>query len=394
MLKLNKHQTGYTLVELMVAIVLGLLLTAAVVQSYMGTRQTYRMNDGISRIQENARFANYFISKDLRDAGHNSCISRIRNKLDDDADGYLSSKASVTGWNSTNSNSGNTVTLTGATAAGTNWDNTLPSYLNGLVIAGSDVLSFKNFEALDITIADTNTASSNQIGTVGGHGVETGSILLIGNCWEAELFQHIAAGASTSLAAPNGTGSDVPGNRNLGSTPWLREYGSEDKIFALKQTIYYVGTGASGLPSLFRFTTFKAEDQIIADGDDITNSAQELVEGVESLQLLYGEDTDATLDGVPNRYVSANEVSNWDNIISVRIGLLFRSTNNVTDTDQGNYTLLDNITFTHSDDDRILRYSVNTTIKLRNSGLDADLGYYVCDAVGMGAPYGDTPACS
>lgn len=384
MLQIKFKQTGFTLVELMISIVLGLLLTAAVIQSYLGTKQTYRMNDGISRIQENARFSLYFLSKDLRNAGQSSCISRVRNKLDADADDYLSFKSAVTGWDATNTQSGQTFTLTGNTAADNQWKNGgLPTYLSGKVIAGSDVLSFKNYTPLDVNI-DSNQPSANQIGTVGAHGIEAGSILLVGNCWQTELFQSRSAATSTSLTAPNGSGD--PGNRNLGSAPWLRTYTPQDSVFGLQKTIYYIGTGASGLPALFRYQTYAAQ---IAN----TNDAQELVEGVESMQIFYGEDTDAILDGFPNLYVSADQVGNWDNIVSVRIGLLLRSTNNVTDIDQGgNYTLLDGITLTHSDDDNILRYSVNSTIKLRNSGLNADLAYYVCDATADTSD--DTPECT
>ena len=55
----------------------------------------------------------------------------------------------------------------------------------------------------------------------------------------------------------------------------------------------------------------------------------ELVEGVENLQVLYGVDTDADRDGVPNRYVTANNVTTvsngWHRVVAVRVALLANS---------------------------------------------------------------------
>lgn len=53
---------------------------------------------------------------------------------------------------------------------------------------------------------------------------------------------------------------------------------------------------------------------------------QELVEGVDNLVLLYGEDTDN--DQAANRYVTADNVGTWNNVVSVRIQLLMASVQN------------------------------------------------------------------
>ena len=55
----------------------------------------------------------------------------------------------------------------------------------------------------------------------------------------------------------------------------------------------------------------------------------ELVEGIENLQVLYGVDTDAERDGIPNRYVDADNVAvvsnGWQRVVTVRIALLANS---------------------------------------------------------------------
>lgn len=394
MSKIKIKQTGFTLVELLVAIVLGLLLTAAIIQSYLGTKRTFSLNDGISRIQESARFSFYFLSRDIRNAGDSSCLSRIRNKIDGDADVFVSHIAPVFGWNANGSQTGSTVTLTGTTGAVSNWTGftaNLPTQLTGRVISGSDVLSFKAFEKLDVKIS-SGTTNNEVLTTAGNHDLEAGSVLVAGNCWQADLFQNTLAGGNQLSGE---TGAQTPGNRALASATaakWEDNYGPEDSVFALQRTIYYIGEGSgrdingNALPSLFRYQTSQATIPTITAGN-----SQELVEGVESMQVLYGVDTNADLS--PNNYVSANQVGDFNNVVSVRVGLLLRSTNNVTDSDTtrtDDYTLLDEITITHPDD-RILRYAVNTTIKLRNRALTAGLETFSCDVT---ADTDDTPDCT
>ncbi|WP_027707094.1 PilW family protein [Zooshikella ganghwensis] len=63
-------QKGLSLIELMIALVLGLLLVAGVIQIFLGTSQTYRLTGDIARVQENARFALDILARDIRMAGY------------------------------------------------------------------------------------------------------------------------------------------------------------------------------------------------------------------------------------------------------------------------------------------------------------------------------------
>lgn len=62
-------------------------------------------------------------------------------------------------------------------------------------------------------------------------------------------------------------------------------------------------------------------------------NGQELVEGIENMQISYGIDTDTDRDGVPNQYVNAAGVTTtapangWDRVVSIRISLLATSVN-------------------------------------------------------------------
>lgn len=68
-------QRGVTLVELMISLVLGLLVTAAIYQIFLSNQQSYRMQRSLAQIQENGRFALEILARDMRHATYQGdCI--------------------------------------------------------------------------------------------------------------------------------------------------------------------------------------------------------------------------------------------------------------------------------------------------------------------------------
>ena len=61
---------GFTLLELMIALSLGLLVAAAIGSIYIGSNQTYRVQEDSARIQETGRYALEVIGRSLRQAGY------------------------------------------------------------------------------------------------------------------------------------------------------------------------------------------------------------------------------------------------------------------------------------------------------------------------------------
>ena len=68
-----RTQQGITLIELMIALVIGLLATGAMLKVYVDSSRLYRFNEGLARIQENGRFATEFVRRDARMAGFWGC---------------------------------------------------------------------------------------------------------------------------------------------------------------------------------------------------------------------------------------------------------------------------------------------------------------------------------
>ncbi|MGD2112584.1 MAG: PilW family protein [Gammaproteobacteria bacterium] len=101
--------------------------------------------------------------------------------------------------------------------------------------------------------------------------------------------------------------------------------------------------------------------------DNTVVQAGVMVEGIENLQILYGEDHDAT-DGVTNatRYITAGNVTDWDNVVSVRIGIIVASRDNIATTDDtSTFSLIGQAPAAAAGDHR-RRRAYSTTAVIRN----------------------------
>lgn len=66
----RRHQGGFSLVELMIAVTLSLLISFAVVSIFIGSRQSFRTQTGMSQVQEEARHAQLLVTPIVRLAGY------------------------------------------------------------------------------------------------------------------------------------------------------------------------------------------------------------------------------------------------------------------------------------------------------------------------------------
>jgi type IV pilus assembly protein PilW len=65
-----KKQSGYSLVELMIALVLGLIVISAVFNTYLGSTRSSRFTEGVQKMQENGRFGITTLQRGIRLAGY------------------------------------------------------------------------------------------------------------------------------------------------------------------------------------------------------------------------------------------------------------------------------------------------------------------------------------
>lgn len=75
----SRKGRGFTLLEILVALALGLLLSIGILSLFAGTSRTNRMQDGLARLQENGRYAVTRIEAELRMLGGQFCSNSAGN---------------------------------------------------------------------------------------------------------------------------------------------------------------------------------------------------------------------------------------------------------------------------------------------------------------------------
>ncbi len=311
----QRRHAGLTLVELMVALVLGVILIGGVLQLYVANKGTYLVQDDLSRLQESARFAMDMTTRDIRQAGYWGCYN-------------------LTPTNNLNVGGANfNVGIQGTEGGGLN---------------GSDSLILSGASGSGITVqAPYMPNTADALGINKDNGLNQNDIVLVSDCKAGNIIQITDNNPNTSGTVVHNTGAGTPGNaiKDLD-----KKYLGDAQIYRVQSITYTVATdGTTGLPNLYR--------------KDGTNAAVPLLEGVEDMQILYGIDSDA--DKIPNRYVNAGAVVDWTTVVAVRIALLVRTVNQVAATATAqNYTLLDAAAY--KPNDRYLRRLFVSTITLRN----------------------------
>lgn len=133
----------------------------------------------------------------------------------------------------------------------------------------------------------------------------------------------------------------------------------------LRSEAYYVGASEADatVPALFR------ERMLLnTTTSDLYTAAEELVQGIENMQILYGLDNSGS-NGIADIYVQADNVlvnttANWQKVVTVRLILRMRSVNPVYN-ENVDYPVFEGVTGTNGSD-RFMRQTVSTTIQIRN----------------------------
>ncbi len=361
----HARSAGLSLIELMIAMVIGVLLLLGLVQTMSASRAAYQLSAGVARTQENARFAMDYLQRDLRMAGHLGCVND-QARMQPNAEGvnllFMTDAQrlagnypagpfagrfdmGIQGFEATGTAPNQGVNLPSgdpAVAANANsWSPALPGTLFNDIepVAGSDIIVMRYFSPVGASLASfvaNGTATSTvtpepALADVTTSAQATG-LFGVSDCTHASVFAG-AVDAGTGAVTVNSGAAELNKSNFSGEEIYQP---SQAVLYRAEAVVYYVGIGASGEdPALFR-ARFESNG---AGG--FNTASEELVEGVESLQLLYGGDdqTDPALR--PTGYISRSNVASaigggvanpsnlqatdWRRVGSVQIGLLMRS---------------------------------------------------------------------
>lgn len=360
---MRQRQSGFGVIEIMLAMLISLILLSGVIQIYTGSKESYVMAENLSRMQENARFAVNMLAHDIRMAGFMPC--RTNGNM---ANTVQSTSPMVDFFNGAlRGYEGNVSTFPSDAfpAAGTAAGDRVATSDGVIVLRGAS--GNQTYHVL------SHNGNSAQFKLNKEHNFRVGQIAMVCDGNNAAIFQITNSNPSNETIVHNeGTGTPgncskhIKGNGDCTNETGLKpeSYGDDAQVVAFEGRAYYIGVGSRGnTNSLYR----------VAVLDNATMAApEELLEGIESMQILYG--VDANGDRLAESYVTAGTVGDWTTVVSVRLGLLIQTPEEVgTDVDNRAYyvagtTIGTSGTVQHAADGR-LRYAFNSTIKLRNRGL-------------------------
>ncbi len=338
------RQHGMTLIELMVGLAVGLFLVVVMGSIYVGSKGTFNAQESTSRLQENGRFAVDTLAASLRMSGFRGCA------------GQVGRPAAV---NNTLIGAGGLIynfgqSVAGSRYTGSAWLPALDAAISALSPStGSDVITVYRPASQAWGLVGEMADASASLKVTATANIASGDLLVVADCNGAAVFQatntNPGGGTIEHKAGVSGISPGVSSN-SLG-----RPYLQDAVVYRLQSVTYYIAASVrqSGLMALWSYTR-----------PDYTAGAQpvELVTGVERLAVTFGLDTNA--DQAADRFVSANSVTDWSQVVSTRLELLLQSPDANTALKPQPYVFAGTTT---TPTDRRMRTVVTLVSSLRNS---------------------------
>jgi type IV pilus assembly protein PilW len=317
---------GFTLVELMIAMVLGLLLIAGVTGVFISTQQSYRLNDNLNRMQETLRSTFTLLSRDIRNAGYAGCSNtgRVVNVLTNNAAWWANWQSNrLIAFDGSNNSFGGAVFGTGVRQR----------------VSGTSAMQmmFSSSDGQDAIVIAHQPSGGNASFRVNSAGsVVENDIVVVCDQGQSAIFQvsNLNTGGGQVNLIHN-TGSNTPGNctNRLGfpppttcsasaGTPYF--FTPNATISKFESVAWFIGNNGrpeTGGRSLYRMVNNQG---VLGVGQ-----IEELAEGVQNISFEF-------LRAGATAYVATSAMSpaDWDGVLSVRVTmtLVSRDTNITSET--------------------------------------------------------------
>ena len=292
---LIKTSSGYTLVELLISMMLGLFLLTGVYQVNLSNQKANKLQKALQQTQKNGRFAIDSLSYAIKTAGYSgfygSLSAGVENLINTPTDEKWDISIPVSGYN----NVASTDTIAGITGFLPNTDVLLLKGMSGNVVP---VISNTNPDTL---IAATTTAFS------------IGDIVVVSDADQASVFQaNNITIDSTTTTMTLVAGSGTPGNSLLLNN----SYNSDSDISKYEVQMFYIKNGRNGSPALFKAT-------LVSNSGVVQMQEEEFASDIKDMQISYGIDSNA--DQIMDQYDDASAITDWKKLISLNVVLLANS---------------------------------------------------------------------
>lgn len=271
-----KRQNGFNLVELMIALALGLIVVLGASNVFLSSKESYRTNAALSDIQENSRIAFEMLARDLRQARLTGCGNEgaVTNNIVDntDDDNWFADFANrgLIGFDGANAD--NNPILTTGTASSNH-------------VAGTDNITLIGAGNVSYSLKSNYVASDGLDITEANPELSLGDIVVICDPSQADISQISSMNGSKFRLQ---TGVGAPGNNSNLNYIYTR---SSTLVSPLKAVTWYIGCNPAtslscdpekGGTSLYRLTAMS-----VASTVSVTTQAQEMVRGVSAMDLSF-----------------------------------------------------------------------------------------------------------
>ncbi len=292
----HQRKAGFSLVELMIAMLLGLFIIGGVISVFLSNRVAYRQNENLARMQENARYTFEVVGRDIREAGGIVCGANLMptNTL---------TTPSANWWSSWNDGTNNINGLLGF--EGKQGNASFPKSFGTAAasrVEGAD--DDRTPDALIVQSASSQTfviTAHDPVGTqefslnTNEHEIRVGDVLMACDYGKAALFS-VTVVDDTQITHSNTV---------LQTSQFL----SGGQLSQFSSNAWYIGFNGRGGRSLYRIP--------------LAGAAEEIAEGVTDLQIQYlAKDASGIL---PTSYVDADSVTNWSRVIAIRVVFTLQS---------------------------------------------------------------------
>ncbi|WP_267222896.1 PilW family protein [Dyella silvae] len=315
---------GFTLIELMIAMLLGLIVIGGVISVFLANQQTYRTSKALGEVQDGSRLAVEMLAHDIRNAQLTGCNNnnRFTNVL--------------------KNSPGN-----GGTTWWANWNNAISGYTTGMTDTAAPTGQVANTDSIQLLgVADTSMSVQTHTPTTlsftlngSASDLQGGDVVMVCDPDHATLLKITSYDATSKTIVYDATnncstGLGYPGVCVASGNPYT--FGPNAQIAKLTAVDWYIGSytakdGSTGT-SLYRLTV----------GNNGGTTAQEMVRGVTGLTITY-------LASGATSFVAPTASTNWAAITAVQVQLTLQSTDNLAGSNA-----------------KPLARTINTTVTLRN----------------------------
>jgi type IV pilus assembly protein PilW len=313
-----KSLSGFTLIELMIAMLLGLVVIGGVISVFLANQQVYRTNEALGDVQDGSRNAFELMAQDIRNSGLTGCDS---------------------------SSTGNVVTVLknspggGGTTWWANWNNALRGY-DGTVdpaltvgaavnnqAAGTPSLELIGATDTGLSVLSHSTATTLFTLNETSSDLLTGDAMIVCDPQFAAIFQSTSYSAGAKTVGYN-TLTSKPGNFSniLATTGIPYTFGANALITKLTAVDWYIGNSPAVVPpvvggrSLFRM-------RLVNDGTgNLVTNPEEMVRNVIAMKIAY-------LQSGNSSFQPASAITNWPAVTAVQVQLTLQSTDQHAGTD-------------------------------------------------------------